>query len=101
MYQQIECEELIPCPWCGDQPVLCDDGLGRIWVECVNLALPSDSGRTCPVCPVARSDKETLRLPAPRWTRAEAIAKWNGMAGLGARHGARHGEGKDGEVREC
>jgi hypothetical protein len=78
MHREKHCDELIPCPWCKDAPVLCDDGLGNHWVSCLNAALPSDSGRTCPVCPVARADKETLRSRAI-WTREQAIVKWNSM----------------------
>jgi hypothetical protein len=71
-----ECEELAVCPWCKDRPMLCSDGLEDYWVACRNYALPSE--HTCPVAPVARSSHETLKVPAPRWSREEAIRKWNG-----------------------
>lgn len=78
MHIEQGCEELVDCPWCGDAPVLCEDGLGNHWVACNNNALPSVSGHTCPVCPVARADKETLRAGAI-WTREVAIQKWNSL----------------------
>jgi hypothetical protein len=80
MHREEKCPDLIPCPWCKDAPVLCSDGLGDNWVECSNKALPSASGHSCPVCPVARADKETLKSGVA-WTREQAIEKWNGARG--------------------
>ena len=77
MHREEECPDLIPCPWCKCSPVLCSDGFGDHWVECCNAALPSDSGKTCPVCPKSRAAKTTLEFPKPIWTRDEAIKQWN------------------------
>jgi hypothetical protein len=82
MHREESCSELEPCPWCKDYPVLCSDGLGDHWVRCQNAGLPSESGHTCPVCPVARAHKETLKTRA-MWTREEAINKWNSFATKG------------------
>ena len=79
IYIQRDCDDLEPCPWCGDKPVLCSDGVGgswNHWVECRNRSLSSESRKTCPVCPVARADKETLSSGVS-WMREKAIEKWN------------------------
>ena len=87
MYFTLKCEELLPCPWCGDVPELCSDGFGNWWVVCQNSSLPTESGRTCPVCPSARSSNETLRLPSTNWSRDEAILKWNSFNNIGVKNG--------------
>ncbi len=82
MYLEESCSELEPCPWCKDDPILCSDGFCNYWVECQNSSLPSESGRTCPVCPRAWATKETLKVGAV-WTREQAIEKWNSLAKKG------------------
>ena len=79
MHREEECAELVPCPWCKDAPVLCSDGFGDHWVACSNYSLPSANGHVCPVCPLAKASKETLK-PNALWSREEAIRKWNAVS---------------------